>query len=164
MKILTKSFAIILCVCLCVVLLSGCGSSQDDLDAAWEDGYDEGYYCGWGEGYEEGYLEAESEYEDDYIEGYNDGNNDGYYSGATYTCLFFGDIERAFECAKKGRAWYALIDAYDQYEYDIYDEDDKETRSQLFWALVSYTSEDGATKEEYNLLYSAFSTDLYYLD
>ena len=162
---------IILCFCFCVVLLSGCGSNQGDLDDAWDAGYDAGYDVGFEEcialyeafeeyddtGYEDGY-------DNGYSDGYDDGHSDGYYAGATYTCLFFGDVERAFKCAKNGSAWYALIDAYDQYEYDIYDDDDKEARSELFWALVSYASKDGATKEERKLLYSAFGSDLYYLD
>lgn len=157
-----RIFAFIIVLCLCMSML-GCQSERtksnaidqdDEYDRGWNDGYDLGYY----DGYEEG-TNSGSE-EDRYEEGYDD----GYYAGATYTCMFFGDIERAFKCAKNGSAWYALIDAYDQYEYDIYDDGDKETRSKLFWALVSYASEEGATKEEYNLLYSAFSTDLDYLD
>ena len=155
-----KLFPAVLCLCLCVGLLSSCGFTQDDLDDEWEDGYESGHYAGFDEGFDEGYNEAELEYEDNYSDGYND----GYYAGATYTCMYFGDIERAFKCAKNGSAWYTLIDAYDQYVYDIYDDDDKETRSKLFWALVSYTSKDGATNEEYKLLYSAFASDLYYLD
>ena len=158
-----KLFSVVLCLCLCACLFScaspdGGSASIGEYERGWDDGYDLGYY----DGYEEGSKHAGDG--DSYETGYNDGQNDGYYAGATYTCLFFGDIERAFKCAKNGSAWYALIDAYDQYEYDIYDDDDKETRSKLFWALVSYTSEDGVTKEEYNLLYSAFSTDLRYLD
>lgn len=155
-----KLFSLVLCLCLCMVLLSGCSFSQNDSDTDWEDGYESGYENGHKDGFNEGYNEAELECEDKYSEGYNN----GYQAGATYTCLFFGDIERAFKCAKKGSAWYALIDAYDQYEYDIYDDDDKETRSKLFWALVSYVSEDGATAEEYDLLICAFGSDLFYLD
>lgn len=161
--------AVIFCLSLylCVALSTRPSNDPDpvvipdvisDYERGWDDGYELGYY----DGYEEGIKNGGDG--DSYADGYNDGNYDGYYSGATYTCLFFGDIERAFKCAKKGSAWYALIDGYDQYEYDIYDDDDKETRSKLFWALVSYTSKDGATKEEYDLLYSAFLSDLYYLD
>lgn len=166
-----KLFSALLCLCICVCL-SSCTSADDrsdsigEYDRGWDDGYSLGYYDGYEEGAE--YSGDEDSYEDGYEEGYDngydDGHSDGYYAGATYTCLFFGDIERAFKCAKNGSSWYTLIDAYDQYEYDIYDDDDKETRSKLFWALVSYTSEDGATKEEYKLLYSAFGSDLYYLD
>lgn len=159
-----KLLPAVLLLSLFVVWLSGCGITQDDMDEEWEDGYaygyESGYYDGFDEGYDEGYNEAELEYEDKYTEGYDD----GYYAGATFTCLYFGDIERAFKCAKNGSAWHTLIDAYDRYVYDIYDDDDKETRSELFWALVSYTSKDGATKEEYKLLYSAFGSDLFFLD
>lgn len=155
-----KLISIILCLCLCTALLSGCRFSKNDSDSDWEDGYESGYENGHEDGFEEGYNEAELEFEDKYSEGYND----GYYAGATYTCLYFGDIERAFKSAKNGSAWYALIDAYDQYEYDIYDDGDTETRSKLFWALISYMSKRGATDEEYDLLFSAFGTDLYYLD
>ena len=163
MNLLTKALSVLLCMCLCTCL-SACSteykSHVSDYDTGYYEGYESGHEDGFDEGFDEGYNEAEHEYEDKYSEGYND----GYYAGATYTCMFFGDIERAFKCAKNGSAWYALIDAYDQYEYDIYDDDDKETRSKLFWALVSYMSEDCATNEEYNLLFSAFSTDLRYLD
>ena len=158
-----KIFSMVLCLCLCTCL-PACSTEYknhvSDYDTGYYEGYESGHEDGFDEGFDEGYNEAEQEYEDKYSEGYND----GYYAGATYACIFFGDIERAFKCAKNGSAWYTLIDAYDQYEYDIYDDDDKETRSKLFWALVSYTSEDGATKEEYKLLYSAFGSDLYYLD
>ena len=145
-----RLFAVLLCLCICACLFScaspdGGSASTGEYERGWDDGYDLGYYDG-------------------HEDGYDEGQHFGYQAGATYTCVFFGDIERAFRCAKKGSAWYTLIDAYDQYEYDIYDDDDKETRSKLFWALVSYTSADGATEEEYDLLFSAFGRDLYYLD
>ena len=156
-------FPKILCLCLCAVLLSGCGLSQDDLDEAWEDGheygYEYGYYDGYDDGYDEGYLEAECEYEDDYMEGYNEGNNNGYYEGATYTCLFYGDVDRAFKSAYKGSAWGTFIYAYDQYISNIYDDD--ETKSELFWAFVSLKSGDGLTTKERDLLVSTFGEDLF---
>ena len=122
------------------------------------------YEKGYEYGYDEGYNDAECEHESDYSDGYNEGENYGYYSGLTMACMYYDDIEHAFAAAKKGHAWGALITAYDEYVYDIYDDDDSETRSELFWALVSYMSDDGATDEEYDLLYYAFGYDLYYLD
>lgn len=150
---------VILSLCLCAVLLSCCGYSSKDLDEAWDDGYYAGYESGYEEGHNEGYREAEAEYEDDYTEGYNDGNNDGYYEGAVYTCLFFGDVDRAFKSAYKGSAWKVFIYAYDQYISNIYDDD--ETRSELFWAFVSVKSGDGLTTEERDLLISTFGEDFF---
>ena len=158
-----KLFPAVLLLSIFVVLLSGCGITQDDLDKAWEAGYDtghyEGYESGHEDGFDEGYNEAELEYEDKYSEGYNDGNSDGYYAGATYTCLFYGDVDRAFQSAYKGSAWGTFIDAYDQYFSDIYD--DRETKSKLFWAFVSVKSGDGLTIEERDLLISTFGEDLF---
>ena len=154
-----KLLLVVLCLCLCTVLLSGCGYSSKDFDEAWDDGYYAGYSSGYDEGYEEGYREAESEYEDNYTEGYNDGNNDGYYEGATYTCLFFGDVDRAFKSAYKGSAWKVFIYAYDQYITNIYDDD--ETSSKLFWAFVSVRSGNGLTAEEKELLIDTFGEGLF---
>lgn len=164
---MNKLFPAVLSLCLCASLLSGCGLSQDDLDEAWEDGhaygYESGYYTGhedgYDDGYDDGYFEAESKHEDDYAEGYNDGNNDGYYAGATYACLFFGDVDRAIRSAYKGSAWHAFIDAYDQYIENIYDDD--ETRSALFWAFVSATISKNATGKEIELLYTTFGRALF---
>lgn len=158
-----KLFPAVLILSLFVVCLSGCGITQDDLDDEWEDGYwygyESGYDAGFDEGFDEGYNEAELEYEDKYMEGYNDGNSDGYYAGATYTCLFFGDVDRAVRSAYKGSAWGTFIDAYDQYISNIYDDDD--TRSALFWAFVSVKSSNGMTAEERALLISTFGEDLF---
>ena len=164
---MNKLFPTVLCLYLCASLLSGCGLSQDDLDEAWEDGhaygYESGYYTGhedgYDDGYDDGYFEAESEHEDDYAEGYNEGNNDGYYDGATYACLFYGDVDRAFQFAYEGSAWRAFIYGYDQHISNIYDDD--ETESELFWSLVSIKSDDGLTAEERNLLISTFGKDLF---
>lgn len=158
-----KLFLFVLCVCLCVSLLSGCGISQDDLDEAWEDGHVYGYESGYEAGYDEGYREAESECEDNdednYMEGYNSGYEEGYQAGATYTCLFYGDVDRAFKCAYKGSSWGTFIDAYDQYISNIYD--DRETKSKLFWAFVSLKSGDGLTTEERELLIDTFGKDFF---
>ena len=158
-----KLLPAVLLLSLFVVWLSGCGITQDDMDEEWEDGYaygyESGYYDGFDEGYDEGYNEAELEYEDKYTEGYNSGNRDGYYAGATYTCLFFGDVDRALRSAYKGSAWGTFIDAYDQYISNIYDDDD--TRSALFWAFVSVKSSNGMTAEERALLISTFGEDLF---
>ena len=52
---------IIPCLCLCVVLLSGCGYTQDDLDESWIDGHVDGYDEGYRDGYEEGLWDGVSE-------------------------------------------------------------------------------------------------------
>lgn len=152
----------ILCLCLCACL-SSCKSKQRDFASDYESDYDEGYRAGYDagfdEGFDEGYNEAELEHEDDYQEGYNSGNHDGYYAGATYTCLFFGDVDRAFRSAYKGSAWGTFIDAYDEYISNIYD--DRETKSKLFWAFVSVKSGKGLTAEERDLLISTFGEDLF---
>ena len=154
MKLFSRAIATVLCI----GLLSGCGISKDDLDKAWEDGYDEGFdegimFCE--------YLEEDDDEDNDdgYENGYDDGYNDGYQAGATYVCLYYGDVDRAFQCAKKGSAWYTFIDAYDQYISNIYDDD--ETRSKLFWSLVSAKSGDGLTTEEKDLLISTFGKSLF---
>ena len=153
-----RLFAVFLCLCLCACL-SSCAPTDDmsesvgEYDRGWNDGYDLGYY----EGYEDGTKSGGDE--DRYEVGYNDGNNDGYYAGATYTCLFFGDVDRAFKSAYKGSAWGIFIDAYDQYISNIYD--DRETKSKLFWALVSVKSGDVLTIEERDLLISTFGKELF---
>lgn len=60
MKLLTKAFVILICMC----MLSGCGVSQDALDDAWFDGHEEGYRLGYEDGYEEGLWEV-YEYQED---------------------------------------------------------------------------------------------------
>ena len=159
-----RLFAMCLCLCLCASLSScafpgGVPDSSSEYERGWDDGYDLGYYDGYEEGHDEGRSEAELEYEDEYSVGYNDGSNDGYYEGATYTCLFYGDVDRAFKSAYKGSAWGVFIYAYDQYIHNIYDDD--ETRSELFWALVSVKSGDGLTTEERSLLISTFGKELF---
>ena len=153
-----KLFSAVLCLCICVCL-SSCTSTDDRSDSIgeYERGWDDGYNLGYYDGYEEGTKSGSDE--DKYKDGYNDGNNDGYYAGATYTCLFYGDVDRAIRSAHKGSAWYTFIDAYDQYVSNIYD--DSETRSELFWALVSATISKDATDEEIGLLYSTFGKELF---
>jgi hypothetical protein len=106
-------------------------------------------------GYNDGYSDCEMEHENDYSNGYND----GYQDGATYTCLFFGDVDRAIKSAYKGSSWACFISAYDQYIKDIYDDD--ETKSSLFWALASIKSKEGLTYEERDLLISTFGEDIF---
>ena len=45
-----------------VLLLSGCGYSEDDLTAEWEDGYAQGKADGYAVGYDEGYVAGTSEF------------------------------------------------------------------------------------------------------
>ena len=157
-----RLFAVFLCLSLCACL-SSCSTEYktqiSDYDTGYYEGYESGREDGFHEGYKEGYNEAELEYEDKYSDGYNDGSNDGYYEGATYTCLFFGDVDRAFKSAYKGSSWGVFIYAYDQYISNIYDDD--ETKSELFWAFVSLKSGDGLTTKERDLLVSTFGEDLF---
>lgn len=151
-----------------ILFISGCGYRT--YEDGYDDGYDAGYedaesemeyqieeewYSGYDIGYDDGYYDAEKELEDDYEEGYGD----GYYAGATFASLFFGDIDRAFQCAQNGSAWRTFIDAYDEYIANIYDTD--EMRSKLFWAFVSVMSSDDATGEEIELLIDTFGSDLF---
>ena len=76
MKLLIKLFSIVLCLCLCVVLLSSCGFTQDDLDEARRSGYDSGYNQGRDNGYDNGYK-------DGYDDGYDFGYDFGYSQGLT---------------------------------------------------------------------------------
>lgn len=122
--------------------------------------YDEEIYR---EGYSDGYCEAKDEgqssYDDGYADGYADGSSDGYYDGAVYTCLFFGDVDRAFQSALNGGSWFVFVDAYDQYIENIYDDED--AASELGWALVGVTSENGASTEEIDLLITTFGKDIF---
>ena len=131
----------------------------DGYDKGYNDGYDtgydEGHWKGYEFGYDEGYWEAEKAYEDNYTDGYNE----GYYAGGTYTCLYFGDVDRAFQCAQNGCAWDVFLEAYDQYIADIFSDDD--TESDLFWALISATVSNDLTKEEKELLVSTFGEELF---
>ena len=121
-------------------------------DTGYEDGKSTGYGIGYDEGYEDGCDEG-------YEIGYSDGESDGYYSGAAYTCLFYGDIDRAFQSAVNGAAWYTFVDAYDQYISNIYDDDD--TRLELIWTLVDAAYGLDVTEEEKELLISTFGEDLF---
>jgi len=123
---------------------------------AFDEGYEEGISLGCEMGYENGYDDG---YDAGYKEGYSGGESDGYYIGATYTCLFFGDVDKAFQSAKNGAAWYTFVDAYNQYISKIYDNND--TRLSLIWSLTSLSSDDGASEDEKNLLVSTFGEDLF---
>ena len=161
-----RLFAAFLCLSLCACL-SSCASPTEgsasigEYERGWDDGYDLGYYDGHEDGHDQGY-------DDGYEEGtkngssedsYDNGYNDGYQDGATFTCLFLGDVDRALKSAYKGSSWGTFIDAYDQYISNIYD--DRETRSKLFWSLVSVKSGDGLTTEERDLLISTFGEELF---
>ena len=158
-----------ICFALAIVLLL-CGCSSRTYEDGYEDGYRSGYssaeaeleykideewYDGYEFGYEEGYYEAEKEYKNKYGEGHDD----GYYEGSTYTCLFFGDIDRAFRCAKNGCAWRTFIAAYDEFISDIYETEDEE--SSLFWAFVSVIISEDANDEEIALLVETFGSELF---
>ena len=163
-----KYIAMLAAFVLVAGLLLSCGyagSYDDGYEDGCDDGYDYGYDEGWNDGFDYGYDEAliwaEEDSDDNggYEEAYDDGYNDGYYAGATYTCLFFGDVDRAFQSAINGCAWYTFIDAYDQYISNIFD--DNETRSELFWSLVSVTLSNDPTEAEIELLVSTFGEELF---
>lgn len=59
-----RSFQVVLCLCLCVVLLSSCGFTQDDLDEEWEDGYEYGYESGYADGYDDAMQKVPAKIED----------------------------------------------------------------------------------------------------
>lgn len=169
-KIYAVLFAVIVLLC-CLAVYSGKSIRavekekreayyENGYNVGYNDGYDAGYeegrWEGYDDGYDEGYWDAENTYEDNYDNGYSD----GYYAGGTYACLYYGDVDRAFQCAKNGCAWDTFIDAYDQYISDIFKDDD--TKMALFWAFISATVGDGGvTKEEKELLISTFGEELF---
>jgi hypothetical protein len=164
-----KLLLLFIALILTISLLSSCGDVET-YDDGFEDGYDMGYsdalfeyeddYArGYEDGYNDGFDRQDYDYESSYDDGYEAGHSDGYYDGATYTCLFFGDVDRAFQCANNGCSWFTFLDAYDQYISNIFDDDD--TRSALFWSLISVTLGDDATKEEIDLLISTFGSNLF---
>ena len=157
-----KITAIIIALVLVIIFLSACGPEpyQSDFNEGYDLGYEVGREDGYERGYEDGCDDGEEGYDAGYKDGYADGELDGYYAGATYTCLFFGDVDRAFKSADNGGAWLTFLDGYDEYISDIFDEGDGK-RSDLFWAFISVTLSEDATDEEKNLLISTFGADLF---
>lgn len=128
-------------------------SKNDDKKIrTYDAGYTEGFSVGYEAGYDEGYTDA-------YDEGYSCGEADGYYSGATYACLFYGDVDRAFKSAQNGGSWYTFVDVYDEYISDIYD--DNETRIEIIWALIGAATGDQLSDEETELLITAFGQKIF---
>ena len=72
MRLFTKVIAI----CLCVILLSGCGVSQDALDDAWLDGHEEGYHFGYEEGYDDGFWDGAFECKKEFADAVRDRYSD----------------------------------------------------------------------------------------
>ena len=135
-----------------------------EMEDDYSSGYDDGYFDGYSDGYSDadmctGKGDSDDGYDIGYEDGYEEGESDGYYSGATYACLFFGDVDRAFKCAANGSSWHTFIDAYDEYISDIYNDDS--TRSDLFGAFVSVMISGDATQEERNLLADTFGEELF---
>lgn len=140
--------------------IDGYSDAEFDMQYVIEEEFLDGYDIGYDDGYWEGSESSDDEgYDTGYEDGYSEGEFGGYYAGATYTCLFFGDVDRAFQSANNGIAWYTFLDAYDEYITNIFDDD--ETRSALFWALISATLGDGVTEEEKELLVSTFGESLF---
>ena len=125
---------------------------EEGLSVGREHGYDEGFNDGYSDGYDEGRSEG-------YDSGYSNGEADGYYAGATYACLFYGDVDRAFQSAKNGAAWYTFVDAYDEHIANIYDDED--TRIDVIWALISVITSDNATERDIELLISTFGEEMF---
>ena len=159
---------VIATIAVLIVLCSLSACSVETYEDGYEDGYTDGYDEGWNEGFDDGYDErsfwsdtedSDAGYDAGYEDGYADGEYEGYYAGATYACLFFGDVDRAFQSAYNGCAWFTFLDAYDEYVSNIFD--DGETRSELFWAFISVTVSDNATEEEIELLISTFGDELF---
>lgn len=160
-----KKFCLILVI---VFLLCGCstGTYEDGYEEGYRSGYstaeaeleyqiDEEWYDGYEFGYEEGYYEAEKEYESNYELGYDE----GYYAGATYTCLYFGDVDRAFKSADNGCAWYAFVDSWDELVENIFDSD--EERGEIVWSLISVMVSEDFTVEEAETLTETFGSELF---
>ena len=129
---------------------------NDERSLTYDEGYEDGLSIGKEIGYDVGYNDGN---DNGYQTGYSDGESDGYYSGAVYTCLYYGDIDRAFQSATNGMAWFTFVDAYDQYISNIFD--DKETRSTLVWSLVSASTGKNVTAAEKELLISTFGEGLF---
>lgn len=128
------------------------GKEYRTYDMGYEEGLSAGKEIGYDNGHDDGYILG-------YNEGYSDGESDGYHAGATYTCLYYGDVNRAFKSAKNGAAWYTFVDAYDEYIANIYD--DNEARIYIIWALISTVVEENATDDEKELLKSTFGDELF---
>lgn len=143
---------------------------DEGLERGYNNGQDYGYNNGYDEGFNDGFNEGEmyakedlKEYEDlfdeGYVTGYNDGEVEGYQSGEIYTCLFFGDINRAFQAANKGSSWVAFVDAYNEYITPIYH--DNETRYALHSALSSISVSNDISTEQKELLIDTFGLKLF---
>lgn len=138
--------------------------NDDKKIRTYDTGYTEGFSVGYEAGYDEGYTDAYDEgyadgHADAYDEGYSCGEADGYYSGATYACLFYGDVDRAFKSAQNGGSWYTFVDAYDEYISDIYD--DNETRIEIIWTLIGAATGDKLSDAETELLITAFGQKIF---
>ena len=72
MRLLKKTISIVLCIFLCVLLLSGCGFTQDELDEANYEGYAEGYYFGYEDGVYDGIEEARGDLTDGALDKYQE--------------------------------------------------------------------------------------------
>ena len=129
------------------ILLSSCSYTTEELDESYEKGYKSGY--------ETGYSDAASEYESNYDLAYDD----GYYAGAIYTCLFFGDIDRAFKCAINGCSWSEFVNYYDELVDDIFDNDEEE--AEIFWSLISLLVSKNPSADDIELLTSKFGNELF---
>lgn len=133
--------------------------SDFSYDLAYEDGFETGYEIGYDEGFHDGAQENAADFSLQYSAGYEDGSYDGYYEGATYTCLFFKDVDRAFQCSLNGGCWHTFVDAYNEYVSAIVKDDNH--RIELTWALVSAASGKTISKEEKDLLITAFGNGLF---
>ena len=122
----------------------------------YDSGYEEGLAIGKEIGYENGYDDGRTS---GYDQGYSDGETDGYYAGATYTCLFYGDVDKAFKSAKNGAAWYTFVDAYDEYITNIYDDNDM--RLEIIWALIGATVSGEISEKEAELLIETFGAKVF---
>lgn len=155
--------AVMVLIILCSLYACGNKAYEDGYEDGYSDGksvmqdlieektinsYDDGYYFGFEEGHEEGYEE-----------GYEEGNYDGYYTGATYTCLYFGDIDKAFRSALNGGAWYTFVESYDTFIEDIYSTD--EELIEIVWSLVSVVNGTDVSEDEISLVTSVFGRDLF---
>lgn len=129
---------------------------DDEESRTYDSGYEEGISIGKEIGYENGYNDGYNTGSDEW---YDIGYEEGTCAGATYTCLFYGDVNRAFKSAQNGCAWFVFVDAYDEYISNIYDNDEK--RSSLVWALVSADVGEKVTEDEVELLIKTFGAKIF---
>ena len=134
-----RLLSIILCLCLCVVLLSGCGFKQDDfgkdLKDEYADGYDEGYRDGYEEGLWDGAFECKKDFANAVRDRYHDvegASSNGREFHAEEAIMILNDyldgeyvpnaeLEAAIESISDFYYdWHSIIANIEDFDFDIY--------------------------------------------